>query len=287
MRHAQVAGQFYYSNREELKKHIETLLSSLDVSSVRTKESKQIRAAIVPHAGYLFSGKCAAFVYTLLKKEKFDTFLILGTNHSGLGSKISLSIEDFETPLGVCESDILLIEKLIKDCEKIKLDVTVDENSHKYEHSIEVQLPFLQQVQKDFKIVACLVRDLRLEETKKLGKIISSIINSEKNKKIFILASSDFTHYGQNYGFIPFKENIRKNLYELDNKAIEKILNLETKEFMQQAEKTTICGKIPIACCTEIAKNLKLTGEKICYYTSGDVSGDWRAAVGYAGIVFS
>jgi AmmeMemoRadiSam system protein B len=282
MRQAIVAGRFYPSNKDELRKQVEKFFSSLDVASLKQRE---IRAAIVPHAGYTYSGKCASFVYHLLRNSRFDTFIILGTNHSGLGDKVSLSIEDFDAPFGRVESDIDIVEDLISWMRDV--DVGVSEEAHRYEHSIEVQLPFLQLVQKKFKVVACVLRDLRPRDAEEIGRTISSIIkkHEKKGKKIFVLASSDFTHYGKAYGFVPFSQDVRENLYELDERAIGQILRLDTAGFLAEASKT-VCGKDAIACLIETAKNLDLKPEKLCYYTSGDVSDDWKSAVGYGSVVF-
>lgn len=281
MRHAIVSGQFYPSSRSELEKQMAKFFSNLEVSSLKQRD---IKLAIVPHAGYVFSGKCASFVYKLLKESSFETFIILGTNHSNLGSSFSLSIEDFETPLGVVESDIQVIEDIMTRAGQEDVDIEVDENSHKYEHSIEVQLPFLQFVQKKFRVVSILVKETKISEIDKFAKILASVIN---NKKIFVLASSDFTHYGSNYGFVPFTDNVRENLYELDSGIIDSILTLDGKKFLKQTENSTVCGKSSIACLIELAKLLKLKAEKLCYYTSGDVLDEWDSAVGYASIVFS
>lgn len=285
MRHAVVSGQFYSSDRTELKKQIQSFLSSLDVASTKTRD---MMAAIVPHAGYLFSGKCAAYVYKILKDLNFDTFLIIGTNHSGLGSKISLSIEDFETPFGIIESDIELIEEIIVKSRK-SLEIGVNEQAHRYEHSVEVQLPFLQQIQKSFKIVPIVMRDLSIKDIEKFGKILSEMVkeNRSKGKKIFVLFSSDLTHYGRDYGFLPFKENIKENMYLLDGIIIDKILQLDTPLFIKEAERSTVCGKDVISCCIEFAKNLELSPIKLCYYASGDIIGKWDSVVGYSSIIFS
>lgn len=282
MRHSIVSGKFYPANKQELEKQIEKFFSNLEVASVKIKENKEIKAGIVPHAGYAFSGKCASFVYKLLKNQEIETFIILGTNHSGLGSKISLSIEDFDTPLGLVESNILLIEKIMQKASG--LDIEVNEPSHKYEHSIEVQLPFLQSINKNFNIIPIILRDLSLKEIKSFSGILADII--KEDKKIFVLASSDFTHYGESYSFLPFSENIRENLYKLDNKIIDKILKLQTDKFIDEAGESTVCGKDSISVCMETAKNLNLKAEKLCYYTSGDVIEDWDNCVGYASIVF-
>jgi AmmeMemoRadiSam system protein B len=233
MRNAIVSGKFYPAKAEELKKQIDKFFSSLDVASVKIKGDREIKAAIVPHAGYFYSGKCASFVYNLLKKEKVDTFIILGTNHSGLGEKVCFSVDDFETSLGRVETDIEFIEDLLIKGKKTNFNGGVDENAHRYEHSIEVQLPFLQSVQKKFKIVPVLIRDLTIIELKSLGKLISDLVkeHEKKGKRIFVLASSDFTHYGPSYNFVPFSGNVKENLYALDEKAINSILRLDSDEF--------------------------------------------------------
>ncbi|MFH1711145.1 MAG: AmmeMemoRadiSam system protein B [Nanoarchaeota archaeon] len=285
MRKAVVAGQFYPENVEELKSMIDGFFSDLQVSSI---SDKPIRAGIAPHAGYVFSGKCAAFLYKLLKNQNFDTFIILGTNHSGMGENICFSISDFETPLGIVENDMNLTEDLLIQIKKLNVKSGVSEEAHKYEHSIEVQLPFLQQTSKNFKIVPILFKDLSIKDIESLGKIFSSIIKQEekKGKKVFVLASSDFTHYGKNFKFVPFTDNIKENLYKLDNEAIDSILALDVEAFYGKSRITTICGGNSVSLCVQIAKNLGLTAEKLCYYTSGDVLGKWDSAVGYASIGF-
>ncbi len=285
MRHAVVEGQFYPADKTALRKMIEDFFSRLEIVSIK---DKPIRAGIAPHAGYIFSGKCAAFLYKQLRNSEFDTFIILGTNHSGLGEKITFSIDDFDNVFGKVESDMEIIEELLINGKRNKFDIGVSEEAHKYEHSIEVQLPFLQLTCKNFKIVPVLVRDLSIIEIQKLGKIISDIIKEKekKGKKIFILASSDFTHYGRNYGFVPFSDNVKDNLYNLDGSAIDKILELDVEGFYGKARQTTICGFNAVSVAVSVAKNLGLKAEKLCYYTSGDVLNKWDNAVGYASIGF-
>ena len=285
MRKAVVAGQFYPEDRNELKKMIDGFFSDLQVSSV---VDKPIRAGIVPHAGYVFSGKCAAYLYRMIKNQSFDTFIILGTNHSGMGENVCFSISDFETPLGNVETDMNLVEDLLVQIKKLSVKSGVSEEAHKYEHSIEVQLPFLQQSAKNFKIVPILLKDLSIKDVEALGRIFSSVIKQQEKagKKIFVLASSDFTHYGKSYRFVPFATNIKENLYKLDNEAIDSILKLDVESFYGKSRLTTICGGNSVSLCLQIAKNLKLTAEKLCYNTSGDVLGKWDNVVGYASVGF-
>lgn len=281
MRQAIVAGQFYSSNKEELKRDLEKFFVSLEIASLK---DKKVIGAIVPHAGYFFSGKCAGFAYKLLRKNDFDTVIILGTNHSGLGSKISLSIQDFQTPLGVAENDIDIVEEIISKCKGAE----VSEESHRYEHSIEVQLPFLLAINKKARIVPVLVNSLSIKDVTQMGRIFSEIIKNagERGKKIIVIASSDFTHYGRSYKFMPFNEDVREHIYALDLHAIEEIEKLNFSSFLDKASET-VCGKYSIALAIEICKNLgSKKADKLCYYTSGDVAGKWDNVVGYSSLVF-
>jgi MEMO1 family protein len=286
MRQAIVEGQFYPEDKEELRKFIDKLYSNLDIASLKPRD---LKLAIVPHAGYVFSGKCAAYVYQLLKNKEIDTFIILGTNHSSLGEKIAFSIDDFDNVFGSVSSDMEIIEDLLITGKKAKLDIGVSEEAHKYEHSIEVQLPFLKTVNSKFMIVPILLRDLSIMEIEKFGKMLSNLVKEQekKQKKVFILASSDFTHYGKGYGFMPFTDKIKENLYALDNKAIDKIVSLDIDGFYGSARQMTICGFNAITVLMSVAKNLNLKADKLCYYTSGDIMNKWDNVVGYAAIGFS
>lgn len=279
MRKPIVAGQFYLSDRNELLKEIKELIES-DVG--KKKEGREIFGIISPHAGYSFSGKCAgrAFSYAKESIENADSIIIFGTNHSGIGKEISLSFEDFSTPLGIIKNDKELGKEILSK------NLCQDESAHQNEHSIEVQLPFLQAIDPRIKIVPILLKSCDLE---KLKNLVSLIFDSCRNlkRKIFVIASGDFTHYGINYGFVPFTSNIKENLYELDKKAISFIEKLDSEGFLNYARKITICGAASISATIELCKLLGSTRARLLsYYTSGDVVGDWRNSVGYASISF-
>ena len=262
MRKSIVAGKFYPDDKTELEKEIK--------SFVKKKPNNLIIAAIVPHAGYTFSGKCAGKVYSLLPEA--DTYIIIGTNHTGLGKEISISLEDFETPLGIVKNDTQLGKEILQE-----LGLQEDSQAHKYEHSVEVQLPFLQQSQKDFKIVPIILGDHNLETCKKLAESIDKTSKRLK-RNIILLASSDFTHSGPSYGAtIDMK---------IDKEAIDKILKLDSKSFLSLASKTTICGAGAICTVIEFSKfKGAKKAELVDYYDSSSVfpSAD---KVGYAGIIF-
>ncbi len=292
MRKPIVSGQFYSATREELDKEIKKAFEhhlGPGMPKVPLKQER-IYGAIVPHAGYVFSGACATFVYKefaeLNKKIFPDTFIILGPNHSGYGGALSLSFDNFETPFGIVKNDTELGKEILQETSHLGLQE--NEEAHKHEHSIEVQLPFLQFiskiVKKEFKIVPIVISTLEYDKLVALASKIASIC---KNKNVCVIASSDFTHYGNNYGFMPFPvEEARTKIKELDRKAIDCILKLNSKNFYEQAVKTTICGTGAIVVALEICKKIGAKkAELLKYYTSAEISKDYSNAVGYASIV--
>jgi AmmeMemoRadiSam system protein B len=194
-------------------------------------------------------------------------------------------MEDWETPLGIVKNDV----EFQKVASKF---LPGDERPHNREHSIEVQIPFLQYIMAgkaddNFKIAPIIASpDIDYKE------IADAIFNTIKKAKrnVMIIASSDFTHYGFNYGYLPFTRNAKENMQKLDMGAIEKIEKLDAIGFLEYTDKTgaTICGKYPIAVLIELCKKLGAKKASLLkYYTSGDVTGDYSSAVGYASIMIS
>jgi len=279
IRKAVVAGMFYESDEEGLREQIKACFKD-GPGEVVDRKDKQIIGVIAPHAGYQFSGAGQAFCYKeIAESEKADVYIILGTSHVGF-SKAAVSDDDFETPLGVVKVDKEIISSLVDK------NVVVENNEvHLQEHSIEVQLPFLQFISDDFKIVPIVVGgDIDYE---KIGKGIAEVIK-ESGKKVKLICSSDFTHYGISYGYLPFKDNIKENLSKLDLGAIEWIKKLDVWSFMDYVneKKATICGKGAISCFIVACKELgAVSADLENYFSSGEVSGDWVNAVGYASII--
>jgi len=275
-RKAVVSGQFYPADKKELKKQIDGFFKGIEKPN-----NKKVFGIIAPHAGYYYSGKCAAYSYNAISASEAKTFVILGTKHSNSGKNIAVSMKDFKTPLGTAKNDIKFSEKLAE------LGFG-DEKAHEHEHSIEVQIPFLQCCFRDFMIVPIVIH-ADIDECKGLAKNIISIAK-QLRRNICIIASSDFTHYGASYGFVPFSgsnEEVKKQIYTLDKKAIDAICRLETKKFAEIASKTTICGASAIITAIEACKMLGVKkGQLLDYYTSADISGSYDTAVGYASIKF-
>ncbi len=279
-----VSGQFYESDFNRLDEQLnDSFVSKKGPGALPNKKrNKEILAAICPHAGFVFSGQCAAWAYKEIAESKFpDLFIILGPSHYG-SEGANATLQDFETPLGVVKTDTEFVNALVK-----KRVVKIDDEAHASEHSIEVQLPFLQFSNKDR------LNDIRIVpitlgsniDYKTFGLDIKELL-IDSGKKAVIIASSDFTHYGPNYGYVPFSSEIQKRMYELDAGAINYIKRFDTDGFLNYCFETgaTICGQTAIAALLNAvkAKNAKL----LQYYTSGDISGDYRNAVGYAAIVF-
>lgn len=272
MRHPCVAGQFYSGSRDGLKQQIEEcFLSDIGPGELPTQgdTKRDIIGCVVPHAGYMYSGPVAAHVYAgLAEQETPETVVILSPNHTGAGSLVSLSSEDWETPLGVVKTDAEVVESLFRDCKSIDLD----ERAHEEEHSLEVQLPFLQYIYDDFQIVPLCMMRPSFEVLEEIAQCLS-----ELGKNSLFIASSDFTHM-ETHEFAT----------KMDSKAIKQILNLDERRFLQTVYEHEIssCGHYPIATCIATAKKLGATDAKLLKYaTSGDVTGDYGKVVGYAGII--
>jgi len=276
-----VAGQFYPFSKEVLKGEIEKFLNK-----VKEEKEENFCGFIVPHAGYMFSAFCASHAYKKLLHHFPSNFIIIGPNHTGYGtSEFALTFKDFETPFGLAKNNKELGKKLLK-----LTSVDEDDVAHRYEHSIEVQLPFLQfiaeKLGKNFKFVPIVVSTNNLEKSICFGKQLGKFL---KSKNACIIASSDFTHYGIAYNFLPFppSKDIGRKIYSIDKEAIEKILKLDSKGFYKEATKTTICGITPIVIAIEACKELGSRKARLLYYsTSADVINDYSTAVGYASIVF-
>lgn len=287
MRKPIVAGQFYEANFGSLNKQIENcFFHKFGPGDLPTRRKDNIVYGIIsPHAGYAYSGPCQAWAYKeIAESKKPNTFVMIGVNHSGQGANFSVSLDDWETPLGIVKADKGFARELINKCDFVK----EDKGAHENEHSIEVQLPFLQYVNKDYlnsiKFVPIVISNYNLEMCKKLAE---AIVNIDKN--VIIIASSDFTHYGYNYGYTPFIRDKKENLYKLDGGAIEQITALNSEDFLtyKKQMRTTICGTGAISVLIECVKMLGAKkGNLLNYYTSGDITESYKNAVGYAAIVF-
>jgi MEMO1 family protein len=283
-RNPQVAGSFYEKDADKLNKQIEDCFYSKNGPGdlPLKRKNKDIKAVIVPHAGYIYSGPCAAWAYKEIAEAKMpELFIIIGPNHH---SNIScISLEDWMTPFGAVKADRNFADILMKNS-----GIKVNEVYHAMEHSVEVQLPFLQYSTKDTEtelrfLPILLSNDL---DYKKFAKDLKKTIKQMKREVIFII-SSDFTHYGSNYRYVPFSTDVEKRLKDLDKGAIDFIKRLDGEGFAEYLNKTgiTICGFMPILLLLEMFNKEDTTVSLLLYYTSGSLSGDFRNSVSYVSIL--
>jgi AmmeMemoRadiSam system protein B len=272
------AGAFYNGEVESLRKQIaECYLHELGpgkLPKVAENGPRRVIGLICPHAGYMFSGPVAAHAYYRLALDgKPDVIVALGPNHTGYGSGLAIMNEgSWRTPLGDVEVDSKLAMKIVEEARI----VDVDESAHRYEHSIEVQLPFLQYAyDSNFKIVPICFLMQDLSSAREIGQALAK---SLVNKNAVIIASSDMTHYQP-------QEKAMKN----DLAALKAVEAMDEEEFYSVIEThgITACGYGPIAALMEAAKMLGAREAKLlCYKTSGDVIGDYSSVVGYAAACF-
>jgi len=264
IRNAVVAGQFYPASASELKAMIEAMVDK------KAKKEKVI-GLVSPHAGYIYSGPVAGAAISRIKFQ--DTFIIMGPNHTGAGKPLSIMTEGvWETPLGEVEIDSELSKKILATSAYLQEDNV----AHLYEHSIEVQLPFLQYFKPDFKLAPIVMAYASGAIYKEMGKEIAKAVK-ELKKRVVIIASSDMTHYEP-----------QASAQEKDNRVIEAILDLNEDEVLSRVEEFNIsmCGYGPAVSLIAAAKELGATeAELVKYQTSGDTTGDYSAVVGYAGII--
>jgi len=279
LREPAVAGMFYEAEPERLKEMIKwTFLHKLGPGSLPKGEpgnSNTIIAAQVPHAGYIYSGPAAAHVYYALHQDtKPDTVIILGPNHTGLGLPVSVYAKGaWKTPLGVIEIDEEVAGFLL---EHKGLDE--DYLAHTQEHSIEVQLPFLQFVYgNSFKLVPIAMMDQSIDAAKRVAFAILDTLK-QVDKRIIVLASSDMTHYES-----------QKSAYRKDMKALDYIQALDVEGLYEYARSVdlSMCGIGPVAVVMFISKKVGASGMLLKYYTSGDITGDKAFVVGYAAVIFT
>lgn len=266
IRRPAVAGQFYPIGKESLKKAVDEYLA-FDV------DPKKVIGVMSPHAGYIYSGKTAGRTFASCKIP--GKCIVLAPSHTGIGSKVAIMSEgEWMTPLGNTPIDSNLAKKLIAKCHLITNDTT----AHVAEHSLEVQIPFLQFARPDVHIVPISLQYISFDNCEVLGNAIADVIK-ESGEDILIVASTDMNHYESQ------DVTIKK-----DDLAIEKIEALDPKGLLNVCEKNniTMCGVIPVAVMLIAAKKLGANqAELIEHTTSGDFAGDYDSVVGYAGMTVS
>jgi AmmeMemoRadiSam system protein B len=259
-----VAGYFYPHNSGALRKMIEEMVDP-------KAERKKAVSVISPHAGYVYSGKVAGSVFSSVTLP--DSFIILGPNHHDVSTGISIMRQGvWETPLGDVSVNTTLADLIMKQSSTPKENA----QSHAQEHSLEVQMPFIQYLKGDTSFVPISIAYfVTYDDLEELGKAIAEAIR-EYSQDVLIVASTDMSHY--------VSQEVAKRK---DFLAIEKILELDARGLYDvvKRENISMCGFQPTTATIIASKELKAKkAELIKYQTSGDISGDFFKVVGYAGI---
>ncbi len=260
-----VAGRFYPADPAELTSQIKAFTAGTPA------EKKRAIACLVPHAGYKYSGEVAGSVFAAIELPR--RIIILGVRHFPRGQALAILSEGgWQTPLGAAQIDTELAVQLRNACPLLREDAV----AHSAEHSLEVQLPFLQVLADEFQFVPIALGTARYEELRAVGEAVAQVVAAQ-NERVLILTSSDMNHYEDD-------ENTRRK----DHKAIEQMLKLDPRGLYDtvQREDISMCGVGPaVAMLTAVRRLAASQAELVRYATSGDVTGDRSEVVGYAGII--
>ncbi|MCX8056750.1 MAG: AmmeMemoRadiSam system protein B [Ignavibacteria bacterium] len=268
VRQPAVAGIFYEREPFQLKKNILSLLEKANPPKI----NGEIIGLISPHAGYFYSGKTAAFGYKLIEKKNYNTIVIISPSHYEYFRGISVyNGSAYQTPLGTVEIDQELRDEL-KSYDSI---IEFSTRGHGREHALEVQLPFLQIVLDEFKLLPIVMGDQSKDFAYALADILAEVL---KNKNVLIVASSDLSHY--------YSHDIANSL----DSRIEKLINdYDEEELINELEedKVQACGGGPMVAVMKASKLLGANKSKVLYRTdSSEASGDKHQVVGYLSAAF-
>jgi AmmeMemoRadiSam system protein B len=263
-RSAAVAGQFYYGDAARLAQQVEQYID-------KDAKRERVIGMVSPHAGLMYSGPVAGAVYSSIVFP--ETFVLIGPNHTGLGAPISLMESgEWEIPTAVFQIDEKLSQRIAMNVSI----VTKETKAHMFEHSLEVQLPFVAYFSKKVKIVPIIMLSASDEDCRILGEGIAKAVK-RADYSVVIAASSDMSHY------VPDTVARQK-----DKKAIDRMLALDPKGLYETVvrERISMCGYLPATAMLYAAKALGAQSARLVKYaTSGEVSGDYDHVVGYAGVV--
>ncbi len=276
---SKLAGRWYPADTAELQKYITT-------TQVVSQSIQHIPLIIVPHAGYMYSAHIAVKAYKAVSAYKPDVIIIIGPSHYEYFTGFALPVYDaITTPLGTIHID----QKTIKNLSTINL-FAFNNNAFEPEHSVEIQLPFIQYYFPETLVIPILVGNINTKQAQQAAKELLKAISHYK-KPLFVI-SSDFTHHGPRFGYAPYSalplQKRMQHITDLDKKAIEYIITYNPKEFQHFCESShiTICGRNAILCALSLFDDV-YTKELLAYSTSAEVTGDYDNTVSYAAIVLT
>jgi AmmeMemoRadiSam system protein B len=264
-----VAGHFYFYDSGMLLRQIQDFM---DEGAVR----RGVLGVMVPHAGFMYSGRVAGMVYSRINPA--DSYVILGPNHTGMGPPCSLMREGlWRTPLGDVRVNSDLAEDIVVRSKYLEEDVL----AHEYEHSVEVQLPFLQFLGGDFEFVPIVLAHMSADDgflgvCRDVGMAIAGAMKKTR-ERVVVVASTDLTHYEP--------QNVAEGK---DRAVLDAVVSLNPKKLFEEVSgrDVSMCGFGPTAVMLYACLALGASkGELAGYMTSGDVTGDLREVVGYGGVL--
>jgi AmmeMemoRadiSam system protein B/AmmeMemoRadiSam system protein A len=277
-----IAGSWYPGDPETLRRMLERYLE--EVPAPDLGETSRLIAVIVPHAGYAYSGFTAAHAYKALEQRRPKRVLMIGPSHyAGFRGLSFGDYASYETPLGRVPVDRAGRELLLA-CPLVRFHP----EAHEREHSLDIQVPFLQVIfpKSTPTILPLLVGHLEEEDYSVLADCLRKVLDSET----VLVVSSDFTHYGPRFGYVPFpyESRVANKIQNLDQGACDKILGLDRKPFLSYCGETgiTICGRRPIALLLEVLPE-DAGARNLSYTTSGQLTEDYRNSVSYYSLTFT
>jgi len=267
---SELGGHWYLDDPQHLAHEINTYLNAVHPEPV-----EKLIALILPHAGYRYSGMVAAHGIKLLEGRNIKRVIVMGPSHR-VAMLESVSIPDashIETPLGLVPLDREAISNLWKH-EGFESHA----RAHQGEHSVQIELPFLQQVLDDFTLIPIVCGQLTANSAAKIGKQLLPLLNEET---LFVI-STDFTHYGRSFDYVPFEDKIKHRIHELDMGAFDLIRERNQEGFIDYVETTgaTICGIGPLSILLSILSD-GASVDLLKYENSGDLTDDWSHCVSY------
>jgi len=276
-----IAGSWYPSDPNELRNLLNRYLAK--AKDVAPGRAKDLTALIVPHAGFVYSGQTAAYAYRVLAQRKPKRILLLGPSHHAAFHGASLGdFRAYETPLGEVRVDPSA-RALLSDCPL----VSFHSRAHEREHSLDIQIPFLKAIfpESTPMIIPLLIGQLNEGDYPVLSRCLEPLLD----ENTVVIASSDFTHYGPRFRYVPFPldASVPDNLKQLDDGSMKEILQKDRKGFLAYVDRTgiTICGRKPVALLLEMLPKASRP-VRLAYETSGNLTGDFQNSVSYYSVAF-
>lgn len=277
VRKSPLAGAWYLGDAKKLRHRLELYLARAGSLKIKGRPL----ALVSPHAGVRYSGQAAAYGFKTLAGRGIRRVIILGASHHVAYNGASVpAATHYETPLGRVAIDQASVKRLLAHpLFSTRPDV------HAREHSVEMQIPFLQTVlEAGFQIVPVVFGALEKKDYPKAARALRALLDD----RTVVIASSDFMHYGERFGYQPFTRNVAGKIEVSDKKALSAILDSDFEEFYayQARTRTTICGRVPIGVLLQVLGK-DAQGSLLRYYRSGDLTGVWNGSVSYASVVFA